>query len=61
MDAGGILRCGPSRSGKGSLEIGRAIGEGKTLDPRHGAIDDVRVFRGALGAGQVRQVMAGRT
>jgi Concanavalin A-like lectin/glucanases superfamily len=46
--------------GIGAMDIGRAMEEGEPLDGWHGAIDDVRVFAGALDLPQIREVAGHR-
>lgn len=44
----------------GPLDIGRALADGEPVDGWHGAIDDVRVFAGALTGAQIHEVASDR-
>ncbi|WP_170177566.1 LamG-like jellyroll fold domain-containing protein [Thermomonospora umbrina] len=56
----GTSRTHALRRAKGGLELGGAMQHGRPVDAWHGAVDDVRVYRGVLSATAVTQVMKAR-
>ncbi|HEX2315101.1 MAG TPA: LamG-like jellyroll fold domain-containing protein [Thermomonospora sp.] len=56
----GTSRTHALRRAREGLELGGAVQHGKPVDPWHGAIDDVRVYRGVLTPAAVAEVMRTR-